>query len=272
MRQDSAKTVGFVAILDLVFVAFLIVSGLFTGILSTVFYMFAFITPVFLGFYATRENNKDKNFLEVKGVLPSLPVIAPTIGLVMIISALTSYVIGVLTDKSNVVELGDNLALALLTHAVMPAILEEALFRYIPLRAFKEERWLPAILYSALFFSLIHHSFFSMPYAFIAGAIFMFIDLAFDSVWPSVIIHFLNNALSVLFIFYNGDSAFATVAILVLVLLSIASIIYIAVRIEKYKKLTEKITDVSELGKNAPTEVYVLAIPMLLIAVMELIQ
>ena len=68
-------------------------------------------------------------------------------------------------------------------------------------------RWCAVL--SAVYFALVHMSVFQIPYALVAGFIFILIDLAYDSVWPSFIIHILNNAVSVLWIKYSPNPAFA---------------------------------------------------------------
>ena len=93
--------------------------------------------------------------------------------------------------------MGDSYLLALLTHALAPAILEEALFRYVPMRLLAPYSQRGAIFISAFFFALVHHELFTIPYAFVGGLIFMAIDLATESVIPSIVILFINNALSV---------------------------------------------------------------------------
>ena len=271
MKYSSEKPIEFLVFLDTLFVVFLAISGMNEGFLSTLFYILAFLIPVFIGLRSTRETNADKEFLSLNNIRSSIPLIAPTIGAVMIISFLTSLAISLLTGKSNAVDIGDNLFLAIFTHAFAPAILEEALFRFIPLRMMKGKSWPVIIVYSALFFALIHHSFFSMPYAFLAGAIFMLVDLACDSVWPSVIIHFLNNAMSVLFIFYADLPYIRWIVISLVAVLSIVSILYIAKNFGKYEKIKEKITCWSDLKAAPPKEVLVLAIPMIIVAVMELV-
>ncbi len=271
MDKSCEKHVGFLAILDVVFIVFLVFSGSFSGILSTIFYVLAFIVPICAGFYMTREGNGNTDFLRFKDSGMSLPFIAPTIGGVMLISFLTSLVIGLISGKDNGVDLGDSFIFAIITHALAPAILEEALFRFIPLRAMRGERWPVIMLYSALFFSLIHHSFFSMPYAFLAGLVFMLVDLIADSVWPSVIIHFLNNALSVILTFYSDIPAVAPVAILLLAVLAAVSVIYIICNKGKYEKIKEKMADIKSIKLTFPKEALLLVIPMLILAVMELI-
>ena len=271
MRYSSEKSVEFLVVLDVIFALLLVLSGAFSGFMSTVVYIIAFILPIFIGIYSTREISSAKSFLGASGIKASAPFIAPTIGAVMLIAFITSLLISLITGKNNEVDLGDDLFVAILSHALLPAILEEALFRFVPMRALKGKSWSVTIFYSALFFALIHHSLFSMPYAFIAGVVFMTINLAFDSVWPSVITHFLNNAMSVLFIFYGEYSVFTIAVIGGIVILSIVSIIYIAKNFKKYEKIKEKITDFGDLKSAPPKEIWLLAIPMLALAVMELI-
>lgn len=272
MDKTCEKRIGFLVILDLVFIVFLVLSGSFSGILSTLFYILAFIIPICVGFYMTREESGNVDFLRLGGAREALPFIAPTIGAVMLVSFLTSLLIGLISGKDNSIDLGDSLILAILTHALAPAILEEALFRFIPMRAMKGERWPVIMLFSALFFALIHHSFFSIPYAFLAGLVFMLVDLIADSVWPSVIIHFLNNALSVILTFYADIPAVAYVAISALAALTAVSVIYIIYNKGKYEKIKEKMADIRSISFTFPKEALMLVIPMLILAVMELIQ
>lgn len=269
MTRDSKI---FITGLDVLFVIFLLISGCFSGVLSSVIYILAFIIPIAIGFIKTRDKNSDTDFLSLGGAKRSLPFIAPTILAVMSVSLLTSLLVGWISGKENVVELGDSLIVALISHAVAPAILEEALFRLVPLRAMRGEKASVTVIYSALLFALIHHSFFSMPYAFLAGAVFMLIDLVFDSALPSVIIHFLNNALSVFFIFYADSQWLIPLAVGALVVLSAVSILYLYSNKERFKIITEKITEVGKLDFALPAELLILAVPMLILAVAELIQ
>jgi hypothetical protein len=81
------------------------------------------------------------------------------------------------------------------------------------------------ILISAFFFALVHHDLFIIPYAFIAGVIFMTIDIALDSVIPSLIIHFLNNSLSVILIFAGDNTELKWSVIVIWVILTFLSLI-----------------------------------------------
>lgn len=222
------RKVDILACLYSLFLILLLLSGSISGILSEIVYLLAFAVPIFIGVYLTRNGDvKIKKYLTIdyEGARRTLPLVAPTVSVVMIISYLTSLIIFAITKKTNNVDLGDSFLLALVSHALLPAVLEEALFRYLPLRLLGSHSRRGAILVSAFFFALVHHNLFTIPYAFIAGVIFMTIDIALDSVIPSVIIHFINNALSVAFIFGESVSGLNVAVLIILGLLTFLSFI-----------------------------------------------
>ena len=84
-----------------------------------------------------------------------------------------------------------------LSTAVVPALIEEMALRGIimqPLRRYGD--WF-AILSSALIFGLMHCNLAQIPFAFIAGVVIGYAVIATDSLWTGVLIHFMNNAFSV---------------------------------------------------------------------------
>jgi hypothetical protein len=188
--------------------------------------------------------------------------------LVAALAALSSLVLG-LIGKSNTPNLGDSLAVALLVHALLPAILEELVFRYIPLRICERGHNGTLVLISALFFALSHHSFFSFGYAFLAGCIFMAIDLVCESVIPSMVIHLFNNALSVLLMFYSQNTTLTLVLWLAVGASSLASLVYLFIKRRELSALVRERVISGE--KYRPSyEILFLLIPSLVIAILEI--
>jgi heme/copper-type cytochrome/quinol oxidase subunit 2 len=101
---------------------------------------------------------------------------------------------------------------------------------------------------------------------------FMAVDLMAKSVWPSVIIHFLNNAVSVLLMFYKDINAISVLVIFLVATLAAASVIFIIINKDRYGEFAKKREDLSLLKSAPPKEIWVLAIPMLIVAVLELLQ
>ena len=169
------------------------------------------------------------------GIYNLLPLIAPTVLLIFLISVLTSLIMTAL-GATDSVEIAENPWLALLLHAVLPAVLEEILFRYIPLKLMLpySPKW--AVILSALFFSLIHVNLFQIPYAFAAGVIFALVNIMTGSIIPSILLHFSNNAISVVYMMHAVPDGVLLFYIL-LVGAAAASAAVIALRRRHYKGL-----------------------------------
>ena len=243
---ESVKLVTF---LDLIFIIMLVISGSLGGIASEIVYYFAFIVPVAVGIYASgslrykREEERgiadppdttldfDKNRL-----VRLASLIFPAVTLIFLCSLLTSFVLSLVGASSPTVE-EEGIISMLLAHALVPAIFEEALFRYIPIKLLLPYSKRFTVVYSALCFALIHCSLYQIPYAFVAGIIFMLIDVALGSVWPSVILHFINNAASVVSIKYCSDPTASLIFVLALIALSLVSLIFIFRKRKEYKRI-----------------------------------
>lgn len=89
---------------------------------------------------------------------------------------------------------------ALLVIAVLPALFEELLFRGVILNSCEEGLGtVRTVLIVGFCFSLYHGSPEQTVYQFIAGCAFAFIAVRAGSIIPSVIMHFINNAIIVIF-------------------------------------------------------------------------
>ena len=211
-------------------------SGSFSGFPSIILYIAAFLLPTAAGVYiAKRGDDKPRLPLgKIKHARLFIPLIAPTLLLIFAISYLTSLVIYLLGGEGSSVTLYGSLPLDILNNALLPALLEESLFRLLPLMLLAPLSKRGAIIVSSLLFAFAHMSLHSIPYALAAGVIFFTVDLIGESVWPSVILHFINNIISLLWIYGSADPTFSAVYILALLLLSLLSAIFILKRREEY--------------------------------------
>ena len=55
----------------------------------------------------------------------------------------------------------------------------------------------------------------------------MLVDVAFDSVWPSIILHFVNNSLSIVWMKYCSGTVATLVMLSVLVLITLISLFFV---------------------------------------------
>ena len=219
------KQIKRLSVVYIVFLAMLILSGSFDGILSKVVYFLSFAAPFALCEYMMREEDGRRGLFKLSPMdgLLLLPALAPTIAVVLGISVATSLLMSAFGYSVPEVKLPDSLVTAIIVHAIVPAVLEELLFRYLPMKYISDHSPLYTILLSGIFFSLAHHSLYSIPYAFFAGMLFMALNIIFDSIWPSVVLHAVNNVVSVLLMHFATSGQFVFTFYVVLFVAVVAS-------------------------------------------------
>ncbi len=90
---------------------------------------------------------------------------------------------------------GGRIVLALFVIALLPAVAEEALFRGVVLKGLDDSLGsVAAVLLSGLLFSLYHGNPEHTIYQFLVGCIFGLVALRSGSIFPTMLMHFLNNA------------------------------------------------------------------------------
>ena len=87
--------------------------------------------------------------------------------------------------------------LAMIALAVMPAVFEELAFRGVILSNYKSTGLLISALISSLFFGLFHQDFYQIGYAIVAGVFFSFIVAYTNSIYASMLSHFIINGTQV---------------------------------------------------------------------------
>lgn len=131
----------------------------------------------------------------------SIPTMILSSVAINFVSAIFQTMIGV-EFTSNVGETNvatfPGIIMATLSIAVVPAVIEEFAVRGAimqPLRKYGDKF---AIILSALFFSLLHGNMFQIPYTFVGGLILGYLAVKTKSMWPPMILHFVNNGYSVI--------------------------------------------------------------------------
>lgn len=101
---------------------------------------------------------------------------------------------------------------ALVAVAILPAIIEEFLFRGMIYRgiANKSNKQI-AIIISALLFALLHMNFNQMCYAFVMGLAFAFIIYLTDNLTVSILLHMLFNAFTVIITCFEKSNIIQTI-------------------------------------------------------------
>lgn len=197
-------------------------SAEFQYLFSVLYSIFMVGGPFFLLGYIFRKKGLIGNIpMEKPHKAKYLPlVIIGGFGLCLVGNVITSY-LDILIEMLTGFELSNlempstprnagGVLLFFLSTAVVPALVEEMALRGVvmqPLRRYGD--WY-AIICSAVIFGLMHCNLVQIPFAFIAGIVIGYAVVVTESVWTGVIIHFMNNAFSVLVSvvddFYGMDS------------------------------------------------------------------
>lgn len=103
------------------------------------------------------------------------------------------------SGTANVMELmqGQNFILSTLFMAVMPACVEEFMFRGVLFQTYRRSKMLPAVLLSAFMFGCMHMNLNQFMYAFALGVYLAFLVEATGSILSSMLAHFTLNFTSV---------------------------------------------------------------------------
>ena len=240
------KALKYLTFLNLIFIFFVALSGFLGGIVGDAVYYLAFVIPTLLAFILRRGEgvkfSAPRLKISAENLGLALPLAAPLLAVIFLISWLTSLILSAL-GAENATDVSGNIFLVIFTHAVLPSVLEEGLFRYLPIAFISPYSKKYAVLFSALFFAFAHCNLYQLPYAFAAGVAFAVIDIAANSIVPSVILHFLNNLISIFWLRGMDDTDFATLYVIILATLALLSLIPIFLMRARYKKMIACIED-----------------------------
>lgn len=144
--------------------------------------------------------------------------------------------------------------LSILSTAVVPALIEEMAMRGIvmqPLRRYGD--WF-AILCSAMMFGLMHCNLVQIPFAFIAGVAIGYAVIVTESLWTGVIIHFCNNAFSVvvsmIYEFYGASSPIYRLCDMLFYVIIVLGVICAYIYIKKLNNVKIKKSPLINQGRN----------------------
>lgn len=128
------------------------------------------------------------------------------VGLCMLSNVINSYLLQYFSEiglsvpeaPQTMVETPTSLALNLFTIAVLPALLEEMIYRGCILRTLRPYGNGLAVVVSSVFFSLMHGNLRQIPFAFMVGLVLGYLYVSTNNIWLPIAVHFANNAISVL--------------------------------------------------------------------------
>lgn len=155
----------------------------------------------------------------------------------------------------------DNVILTVLILVLLPALLEEIMFRGFVLREYEKYGVLPAVLFSSVCFAMFHFSFAEFPYYFVAGIIISVVACITGSIAEAFALHLLHN-LIMLFVgeylynlLYNFENTeFIIVLLLIVTLLALFWLL--SVLDVYYKKLSRTDHKINEKKQRLMPSVF----------------
>ncbi len=176
---------------------------LFNGLLSVILFFAVCLIYVLL------EKRSFSALFPIEKIGPKKLFMLCTIGIAVSLTSniapnLLTEVFGLfgLSNSGGSISFGDTLPSILLYYlvvAVTPAFAEEFAFRGVVMGSLRKYSDGLALVVSSAAFALMHGNFVQIPFTFCCGLMFGFLVIKTNSILPSIIVHFLNNALSVTF-------------------------------------------------------------------------
>ncbi len=227
----------------------------FDTALTLLIYLIVYIIP--MAVYLRRRRYKMRSALRLKFVKPrywlflllfslSVCILCSLINLGS--SALFRNVFH-LSFRDGIVDLsGTGAGTLMMTSVLLPAFSEELLLRGLVQGEYEKYGKTIGILLTALIFALFHTNPVQIPSLFVAGVCYGVLTNLFQSVWPAVFAHAVNNGIAVFLTRENElvrylmqDRLFMIMAIVACFLILIFTL-----------KMLERV--INELGKNARTK------------------
>ncbi len=131
--------------------------------------------------------------------------------------------------------------LGILGIAVIPAVIEETAIRGIVLQPLRKYGDKFAIIASSVLFACMHGNMVQIPYTVIGGLLLGYLVIATGSLWPGIVLHFINNLYSVIIVSTN-DNLSESASIIVTFLMLIVFAVVGAVGVVKFSKIKYKVT------------------------------
>ena len=151
---------------------------------------------------------KDFKYKKISGKIITISIVIGVLVFLLngFIASIFSFIINLLGFEASPVQLTDNAENGGLTafyvfslifcSCILPAICEETAHRGMLLNTLKRYGVTKAIIISGIMFGLIHLNINQFFYTAIIGCFLAFLTIISDSIYPAMIVHFMNNFLS----------------------------------------------------------------------------
>lgn len=224
-------------------------SEVVNSLISSFCYMSMFILPIFtfrafsrkaLYFPLAAKPTLPKGAVRI--CIAAVSVVFPT----TIINSLIMGYLAELTGRTPDFSLFESeingihsIVLMFISTAIVPALCEEFLFRGVIQKNLMPYGKTVSVVISAFLFALMHQNFYQFLYTFVAGLVLGYVFLMTGSIWCGVLIHFINNFISVFLSalsYYLNDEAAALAEYLIMSVFLLCGILSIVSLLKDMKK------------------------------------
>lgn len=188
---------------------------------SIQFFLFEIIVAIFPGLitgllYMLFSGHRISDTISVNYVKQKL--LWPMVALGMAVAMIANYATEIVSNNFSLFGLNNTIdfdnasdsflvnILYIVSTSVVPALIEEFVFRGIVMGSLRKYGDLFAIITSSILFAAMHGNIEQIPFAFILGLSFSYIDCKTNSLIPSILIHFFNNFYAVISDILNANS------------------------------------------------------------------
>lgn len=217
--------------------------------------------------YAFLKSYTDKTEIEEKkaSVNKSFVYVLMGVPIITFIQYFTAFILSKINVNYNVVDKlnlfnGDSIfsmILFFIQIAILPAIFEELYMRKGVINYLKKYGSTFAIVTSAIMFASIHLNLSQSIFAFMLGILFAYIAVKTNRIFPTILLHFINNGLSALVLIFKDNLIVTGLIGFVYLLINFAGIILIILEVTfKLKNKNKTKLESKESKKNNLLQVY----------------
>ena len=178
-----------------------------SSILYDAAYLASFMLPAAFALLLFRKKERQPMRFQPKASLDTFAFVFVVVTCIYAFSYINSYAVSAIIGDYTVDDIfyyapeytsDYGVVLNFITIALVPAFCEEFLFRGVVLSHLMPYGKSTAIVVSSICFGLMHSNFQQFLYTTVAGILLGLVYVITDSIWPSTIIHMLNNAITIL--------------------------------------------------------------------------
>lgn len=160
----------------------------------------------FGGYTVLKNKLSLKNDLRFKSLSPLVVLLLVIMGfvimpLISLVNAISMMFVTNLVENALDEFIKNGFLYAIFTVAVLPAVSEEFVYRGVIGQTYAKANWRKGVLLSSFLFGIMHANFNQFSYAFVLGILFMLVLEATDSIYSTMLLHFIINGSSVVMTF-----------------------------------------------------------------------